>query len=205
MISYIKNILLIVLVAIIFLPGCEIKSITTDTENLTDTALSWIPFNGSETVIFESDSGEIAFYGTGYESFYENVRYMSDQSGFFKLQEDYYAEMERRTLVFISESSDYIITYYLERNKSEVGAWDELRVTIADGFYYDNEIKVVPYKSFDWEFGVSGRKPQLNLNGTLFTNVYFNEQERRPQFLYLNQQFGVVGYMDFKASKKIAS
>ncbi|MBN3034203.1 MAG: hypothetical protein JW861_01340 [Bacteroidales bacterium] len=177
------------------LSSCEPKSVNSGTQYLRTSSLAWIPFSGYESVTFDMDTSELEFTGTGIQRYYENVLYKTDQEGFFKVQEDYYADMERLKLVFTSLNSDYEITYLLKRGKGAIGDWDELHVTLSDGFYYSNTVKKVVFKTAEWEYGEYAKYlPSIKLNKTTYGGVYYWMQERRPQELYINQIYGVVGF-----------
>lgn len=175
--------------------SCGPKSITTDPEELSTTSKSWIPFNGNENITFYQDSNTVVFQGQGKESYFENVRYMSDQSGFFVYQEDYYADLEREDLIFESSSTDYFFIYHLEKDKGETGDWDILKVKVADGNYYANEIKLVIYETDSYDKGeIYKFKATVTLSGNVYTDVYYWTQESRPYELYYTQARGIVGY-----------
>lgn len=174
--------------------GCEPKDVVTETEYLSDTSLAWYPFSGYSNVVFEIDTAELEFYSTGVEIYFERVRYMTESGGFTAGQENYYASMERRKIEFVSDSTTYTITYLLERNKGEIGDWDVLRVILADGAFQQNEVKIITFRTSGWDYGESPSRAAQVLNGKTFSNVYFNEQERRPQALYVNRLQGVVGF-----------
>jgi hypothetical protein len=179
----------------IWLIGCGPKSITTDTENLDTISEAWIPYAGSEDVVFEFDTSQMVFSGAGRASYYENVRYMTDQGGFIGVQEDYYAELERQNLLFYSVSTPYFIKYYLERNKGELGDWDILRVSVGDGDYYQNEMKIVTYETENSSKGENYTfKPEQVLNGISFDSVYYKKQERRPFEIYYTRRLGIIGF-----------
>ena len=117
---YICSLLLVF--ALLF--GCGPKSITTDDQYLKETSKEWISFVGNETVIFNYDTNKMVFTGQGLNSYFDNVLYMTDQSGFFAVEKDYYANLERELLIFESPSTSYYIKYYLETSKGDVGEWD---------------------------------------------------------------------------------
>lgn len=180
---------------LILLFGCGPKSETTEYQDLKSTSKSWIPFGGNESVSFEFDSTTMVFTGTGLEKSYDYVRYTTDQSGFFTVQKDYYAYLERQILVFDSPTTDYFITYHLERGKGDTGDWDIFRVSVGDGNYYKSEMKIVTYESDKTDKGERfSFKPTVTLNGKVFTNVYFLKQERRPFEIYYTQQQGIVAF-----------
>jgi len=180
---------------LILLFGCGPKSVTTDYQDLKSTSKSWIPFNGNESVVFEYDSSTMVFTGAGIEKYYDYVRHTTDQSGFFNVQKDYYAYLERQKLVFESPSTDYFITYFLERDKGDTGDWDIFRVSVGDGIYYGSEMKIVTYESDNYDKGERySFKETVTLNGKVFNNVYFLKQERRPFEIYYTQQQGIVAF-----------
>jgi len=184
-----------ILLSLLILSSCGPKSITTDPELLRETSKSWIPYAGEEQVTFYHDTMNLVFTGQGKETYFENKRYMSDQSGFFTYQEDYYADLERQGLSFSSQSTDYFLEYTLEKGKGETGDWDIIRLKIADGNYYTNDMKIVIYQSDSYDKGEIYRfKPSITLNGNEYTDVYFNTQERRPFELYYTQSQGVVAF-----------
>lgn len=175
--------------------GCGPKSISTERENLAKSSQEWIPFNGDESVVFEHDTNKMIFTGLNKTSYYENVRYMSDQSGFFQVQEDYYAELERVEMTFESDATSYIIKYYLERNKGDVGDWDVLRVCLSDGDFYKNEIKIIVYENNDFDKGEYFQyKTKVILNKVQFNDVYFRKQEQRPLEIYYTKESGIVAF-----------
>jgi len=176
--------------------GCGPSTVNTAQENLNAESRPWIPYAGNESVVYEYDTSNWAFTGTGKDIYYENVRYMSDQSGFFKVQEDYYAELERQELNLDSPHTPYFIKYYLERNKGETGDWDVIRISVGDGDYYKNEMKIVTYESDDFDKGENYKSyfPTKVLNGITFDSVYYSEQERRPFGVYYNKRYGVVAF-----------
>ena len=184
-----------ILFLLLILSSCGPKSITTEPELLRETSKSWIPYAGEEQVTYYHDTIKIVFTGHGKESYFENIRYMSDQSGFFTYQEDYYADLERQELYFGSQSTDYFLKYYLEKGKGETGDWDIIRLKIADGNYYANDMKIVIYQSDTYDKGETYKfKPIISLNGNEYTDVYFHTQERRPFELYYTQSRGIVAF-----------
>ncbi len=191
---------ILVLVLLFAFSGCGPKSITTDPEELSYLSKTWIPFSGNEEVTFfritqDNDSLFFTFTGLGKQTYFENVLYMTDQSGFITQQEDYYADLERQELIFESPSTPYFFRYYLEKNKGETGTWDILRVKIADGNYYSNEMKVVIYETDNYNKGETFEyRATKNLNGLVFYDVYLWTQERRPFELYFTQTQGIVGF-----------
>jgi hypothetical protein len=185
---------------LILLFGCGPKSVTTDYQELKSSSKSWIPFGGYETVSFEFDTNIMVFTGFGKESYYDYLRYMTDQSGFFNVQKDYYAYFERQSLIFESPNTDYFITYFLKRSKGDTGDWDTFRISVGDGDYYKNEMKIITYESNSFDKGERySFKERVLLNGKEFDNVYYLKQERRPFEVYYTQQQGVVA---FKLSAK---
>jgi hypothetical protein len=185
---------------LILLFGCGPKSITTDYQDLKSSSKSWIPYSGYESVTFEYDTNVMVFTGTGKETYYEYIRYMTDQSGFFNVQKDYYADFERQSLIFESPTTYYFITYYLERDKGDTGDWDIFRVSVGDGDYYKNEMKIVTYESDKYDKGERfSFKETVTLNEKVFNNVYYLKQERRPFEIYYTQLQGIVA---FKLSAK---
>lgn len=176
--------------------GCGPKSVNTAREDLNPLSRSWIPYAGNEIVVYEYDTNEWIFNGIGKEVYYENVRYMSDQSGFFQVQEDYYADLERQELTFDSPSTPYFIKYYLERNKGEVGDWDIIKVSVGDGDYYKNEMKIVTYETDTYDKGeiFTSYSASKTLNGIVFDSVYYLQQERRPFGVYYNERYGVIAF-----------
>jgi hypothetical protein len=137
----------------------------------------------------------MVFTGSGKETYYENVRYMTDQGGFIELQKDYYADLERQKLLFNSVSTPYFIQYYLERNKGELGDWDIFKISVGDGDYYQNEMKIVTYQTESSNKGENFTfKKEMTLNGVEYQNVYFKKQERRPFEIYYTLKQGLVGF-----------
>ena len=193
--NWTKSLLLIATIWFFILSGCGPKDVTTDPEELSAASKSWIPFEGNESVTFVFDTSKMVFTGTGKESFFETVRYKTDQGGLFNFQEDYYADLERETLGFLSPSTPFYFSYYLEKNKGVTGDWDILRVTISEGIYYSNEMKIVISESDDFDKGDNFKfKSSLALNGTTYTDVYYWKQERRPFELYYTKSHGIIGF-----------
>jgi len=183
------------LVFMIAIIGCGPKSVITDPENIDSTSVAWIPSEDNGDVVFEFDTSRMVFSGEGKVSYYENVRYMTDQGGFFGGQKDYYADLERQQLIFNSISTPYYIKYYLERNKGELGDWDIFRVSVGDGDYYQNEMKIVTYETENSDKGENYTyKPEIVLNGIQFDSVYYKKQERRPFEIYYTRKLGVVAF-----------
>jgi hypothetical protein len=174
--------------------GCASKSVNTATEYINQASLQWLPLNGTESLVYENDTGTLVFTGTGVETYFEKVRYKTDQDGMFKVNEDYYANMERREMRYVSDTTGYEIIILQERCKGDIGSWDVLHVTLADGFYYQNIIKIITYKTANWNYGESSMHKAIKLNGVQYTNVYYNVQERRPRELYVNQARGIIGF-----------
>ncbi len=180
---------------ILLFSGCSPKSVNSEKENLKGTSLSWIPFQNTESVVFEFDTMTMVFSGTGREQYYENMRYMTDQSGFVSAQTDYYADLERQFLAFESPTTTYIINYYLERNKGETGDWDILEVSMIDGDFYSNRIKKVLYETAGVDYGeIYLYRKSMNIAGKVFTDVYYRIQDRRPFEIYYTQQQGIVAF-----------
>lgn len=186
----------ILLSALLFiLIGCSPKSTTTDAELLRDASRTWIPFTGHESIVFYNDNDTIIFTGSGKESYFENFRYMSDQSGFFTFQEDFYADLERQELYFNSPSLDYFFHYALEKGKGESGNWDILKVSIANEQNYSNDMKIVVYESDDYDKGeYYSFKAEITLNGNDYRNVYYNAQEQRPFEVYYTKERGIIAF-----------
>ncbi len=183
------------IIALIQLSSCEPKSVTTDPEYLSNSSRKWIPFTGNENAVFVYDTSEITFVADPKKIYYETARYMTDESGFFKPQQDYYADFERQYLDFTSEVTPYFINYYLERNKTELGDFDVLKVSIGDGDYYKNEMKIVLYESDHSDKGENySFKKQLTLNNIIFDSVFYWKQERRPFEIYYTKKQGVVAF-----------
>ena len=178
-----------------FLFSCGPKSETTDTEELSVESKSWIPFEGTESVTFEMDTATMNFTGQEKETWFDNVRYMTDQSGFITVQKDYYADLQRQELKFISPSTNFFIKYSLERSKGETGDWDIFRLQLSEGNYYKNEMKIVIFETDKYDKGEHfSYKKNLTLNGQNFTDVYYLRQERRHFELYYTRQQGVIGF-----------
>lgn len=177
------------------LPACGPKEIDSDPAVLTDASRAWIPFEGNETLKFVCVEDTMAFEGTGKVNFFEKQRYMSDQSGFFTVQEDYYAELERVELIFESTSSTYFMRYYLEKSKSETGEWDMIHITLGDGDYYKNEIRKVVFETDDFPKAETfDHKSSITLNGVNYSDIYYLKQERRPFELYYSKTLGIIGF-----------
>ncbi|MBM3435149.1 MAG: hypothetical protein FJY07_02900 [Bacteroidetes bacterium] len=179
----------------IFLSGCGPKSITTIQENLNPESLDWIPFTGDEDISFIYDTNEMAYSSQAKQIYYDYLRYKTDQGGFFEGQKDYYADFERQSISFESESTPYFISYYLERNKGDLGDWDVFKVAVGDGDYYKNELKIITYESDSYDKGEDyDYKSELTLNGVTFDSVYFKKQDRRPFELYYTKKLGVIAF-----------
>lgn len=182
--------LLVVLIA-----ACSPTKEDTGTLALSASSASWIPFNGTENVIFVSDTLEMEFSGQGKLSVFESTRYSSDQSGFFSIQKDLYVDLEKQTLQFNSEETPYLINYYLQKYKGEAGTWDILRVSVADDQFYKNEIKIVVFETDKFDKGeVYDYSAKMNLGGTVYDSVYSHKQESRPFELYYTKKYGIVGF-----------
>ncbi len=183
------------LVGIATIVACGPKEIESDPGLLSAQSKEWIPFEGDETVTFTSDEDTLRFEGTGKTTFFDKVRIMSDQSGFFKIQEDYYAKLERQELIFESPTSRYFMRYYLEKSKGETGEWDMIHISLADGDYYKNEIRILVFETDDFAKAETYEfKPSVNLNGITFHDIYYLKQERRPFELYFSKTQGIVGF-----------
>jgi hypothetical protein len=175
--------------------SCGPKSVTTDPVLLRSSSKAWIPFGGYEEITFYHDTTQITFYGQGKETYFEEVRYMSDQGEFFTYQKDYFAGMEREKLMFTSPSSDYYLKYFLEKGKGETGEWDILYLQFSDGLYYSNDMKIVIYQSDDYNKGeVFSFKKKVTLNGNSYTDVYYHTQEQRPFELYYTEAKGIIAF-----------
>jgi len=183
------------LIIIVSLNSCGPKSISTGKENIETSSEQWIPFNGEESVVFVHDTNKITFTSSAKVFFYDNERYMTDHGSFIALQEDYYADLERQTLNFTSNSTSYNIDYYLERNKGDVGDWDMLRVTMTDGNYYHNEIKIAVFNPSGSDLGeLYEYKKTETLNGIQFDSVYSRKQPQRPFEIYYTKRKGVIAF-----------
>jgi hypothetical protein len=188
----------VALVAVSLLSGCSPKSVTTEKEDLRSDSKNWIPFTGSESITFMFDTSKMVFTGTGMESYYEAVRYKTDQSGFFSFQKDYYADLERMRATFESPSTTYFLSYYLEKNKAETGDWELLKVTISDNQYYSNQLRIITYETDDFDKGMNYRlQASMTLNGKVFKDVYYWKQERRPFEIYYTKAKGVIAFKIF--------
>lgn len=183
-----------------FLFSCSPKSETTETEPLSESSKLWIPFSGDERITFISvgqnqDTSVMTFTGQEKISWFENIRYMTDQSGFINFQTDYYADLERLELYFTCPATDYFLKYSIQQNKGETGDWDIFKVELADGDYYKNEMKIVIYQTDKYDKGDNfAFKSSVKLNGQVYTNVYYLTQDRRPFELYYTEQLGVIGF-----------
>ena len=175
--------------------GCGPKEVETEAAELSFNSQAWIPFDGNETVTFVSDEDTMVFEGSGRITYFDNVRYMSDQSGFLNVQEDYYAPLQRQELIMESTSSKYFIRYFLEKNMGETGEWDMIHITLADGDYYTNEIRKVVFETDKFPKAESFEyKSTVKLNGITYRQVYYLKQERRPFELYYSKEQGVVAF-----------
>lgn len=185
----------IIIAIVLVFSSCGPKSVTTDPILLRESSKAWIPYSGEEQISFYNDTTEILFTGHGRVNYFESFRYMSDQSGFFTYQKDYYADLEREELMFTSQSTDYFFEYFLEKGKGESGEWDILRIKIADGSYYSNDMKIVVYQTDSYDKGeVYQYKDKITLNGNVYKNVYYKTQERRPFEIYYTEELGIVGF-----------
>jgi hypothetical protein len=180
---------------LLLLGSCGPKSVTTDPVLLKESSKSWIPYAGEEQVTFYFDTDTVVFTGHGRVNYFDNVRYMTDQSGFFSSQEDYYADLEREELLLTSDSMVYFMQYCLEKGKGESGEWDIIRVKIADGNYYSNDMKIVIFQTDSFDKGeVYQFKDKVTLNGNDYLDVYYTTQERRPFELYYTRDRGIVAF-----------
>ncbi len=180
---------------VIIFSACSPSKENTGEAPLSDKSKQWIPFTGTESVTFISDTSEMVFTGQEKESIFENTRYNSDQSGFFNVQKDFYADMERQTLYLGSDNTSYYLRYYLQKYMGESGEWDILRVSLADGDFYKNEIKIVVYETDSHDKGeIFNFSSSINLGGKVYSNVYFWKQENRPLELYYNKEYGVIAF-----------
>lgn len=187
--------LLLIPLAIWQLTACGPKKVSTADEKLQNSSKDWIPYTGTEELVYIYDTNKLVFTSSGKETFFDNIRYMSDQSGFVTVQEDYYADMERQLLIFDSPSTPYFLKYYLERNKGDTGDWDILKVSVGDGDYYKNEMKIVTYETDSYDKGeyYVFKKSKL-LNGITFDSVYLWKQKRRPFEIYYTAKQGIVAF-----------
>ena len=77
----------------------------------------------------------------------------------------------------------------------ESGEWDILRVSLADGDFYKNEIKIVVYETDSYDKGeIFNFSSSINLGGKVYSNVYSWKQENRPLELYYNKEYGVIAF-----------
>jgi hypothetical protein len=186
---------LLLILIVVLLNSCGPKSISTDRQKIQDASKEWIPFNGEESVVFVHDTNKIVFNGSGKETYYENIRYMTDQGSFIAVQEDYYADFERQYLDFYSNSTNYDISYYLERDKGDAGDWDLLKIIMADGNFYKNELKIAVYNPSEVDLGeIYQYKKTLTLNGNQYDSVYFWKQDQRPFEVYYTKRKGVIAF-----------
>lgn len=187
--------IVVALFAVSLFSGCGPTSVSTGKEDLRPASKNWIPFTGSESITFMFDTNKMVFTGTGMESFYESVRYKTDQSGFFSFQKDYYADLERLRVTFESPSTTYFLCYYLEKNKAESGDWELLKVTISDNQYYSNQLRIITYETDDFNKGKNYRlQASMTLSGKVFSDVYYWKQERRPFEIYYTKAQGVIAF-----------
>jgi hypothetical protein len=191
-----RYLLISLIISILFsLPSCGPKTVESEPVDLKPSSKAWVPFYGLEYIVFKSDTGTIIFKGQGRNEYYENKRYMTDASGFFSAQKDYYADFEREELTFESDETPYIITYKLESDKGDVGEWNYLTVKMIDGTYYKNELKMITYTNSDYDFGqIYSYKKSVTLNGTVFDSVYYLKQSSRPMELYYTKKDGVIAF-----------
>ena len=186
---------LFIIVILLVQAGCGPKSVTSDPALLHPSTQDWNPYSGSEQITFFMDDDTMIFNGYGKQTYFERVRYMTDQSGFFTTQKDFYADLERQKIMFHSESSNYYLQVLLEKGKSEAGEWDILNITMADGAYYKNDIRIVTYETDSYEKGeVFKVKEKVTLNGNLYRKVYYTTQDRRPFELYFTKDRGIIGF-----------
>ncbi|OQX78428.1 MAG: hypothetical protein B6D61_05525 [Bacteroidetes bacterium 4484_249] len=194
--KFLKNISFFVLVfSMSLMFGCGPKSVSTEKENLQSSSKEWIPYSGNEQLVFVYDDQEIVFSSVGKQTYYDNVRYMSDQSGFFQVQEDYYADLERQLLIYTSPSTPYFLKYYLERNKGDTGDWDIMRIAVGDGNDYKNEMKIVIFETDNFDKGEYFKfTKQKIINGIKFDSVYFKQQVQRPFEISYTKKQGIVSF-----------
>lgn len=180
----------------LLLTSCEPKDINSGKYSFSSASKSFIPFKGGERIVFMvNDTTNLEFYEAGIEDYYENVRYKSDQSGFFSAQNDYYADVERLIVTFVSDSSEFVIKYVLEKNMTEIGEYDMLKIIMTDEKYYQIMLKRVVYKEKSWEYGETYvEKPSVSINGSTFLNILLWTQDKRPLSIYYNKTQGVVGF-----------
>lgn len=181
---------------IILIVSCEPKSINSGQYILSDASRSFIPFSGDETVVFMvDDTTTLEFYEAGVENYFETVRYKSENNGILSTQEDYYADVERLKVTFVSDSSEWIIKYLLEKHMTEIGEYDMLKVILTDEKYYEIMLKKVVYKEAEWAYGETFyEKPSVSINGSTFLNVLNWLQDKRPLSIYYTKTQGVVGF-----------
>jgi len=188
-----------IILILLSLPSCGPKAVESDPINLQPSSKAWIPFYGLEYIVYKTvhnnDTSTIIFKGQGRNSYYDNKIYMTDASGFFSSQKDYYADFEREELTFESDQTSYIITYKLESDKGDVGDWNYLTVKMIDGTYYSNELKMITFTNSDYDFGqIYSFKKSVTLNGIVFDSVYYWKQSSRPMELYYTKKEGVIAF-----------
>ena len=189
------SLLSLIISVLLSLPSCGPKSVESDPIDLQPSSKAWMPFYGLEYIVYKNDTGTMIFKGQGRNSYYENKRYMTDASGFFSSQKDYYADFEREELTFESDQTSYIISYKLESDKGDVGDWDYLYVKMIEGTYYSNELKMITFTNSDYDFGqIYSYKKSVTLNGIVFDSVYFLKQSSRPMELYYTKRDGVIAF-----------
>jgi len=175
--------------------SCEPKDVYSDPAYLYDVSKEWMPYWGYDELKFiNTDSNIYTFHGTGAVNYFERVLYQTDQSGFFTTAKNYYADLERIKLTFISDSTDFDLICHLEKNLGEAGEYDMLTVRITNGFT-DLEIKKAVYYSSKDRFGEKYLYTDtLTINNHKYADIQYNTQERRPYKIYYNKTEGIVGF-----------
>ncbi|GAB4329559.1 MAG: hypothetical protein Kow00127_21910 [Bacteroidales bacterium] len=186
---------LITVIVLMLLSSCGPKSVTSDRETLSQEARSWIPFSGQETLKYASADDTLIFTGQGKNSWFEDVLYMTDQSSLISLQTDYFAELEREELTFESTQTQFSIHYKLSRHKGDTGDWEIIEVSMSDGIYYENRIKVVINETDNTNKGeLYKHRSSFSAGGVTYNDVYYLKQERRPYELFYTPTDGVIAF-----------
>jgi hypothetical protein len=195
MMRFVLPIIVAPVLVLTLLSGCGPTSVSSGKEDLQPDSKTWIPFAGNESITFKFEEEKMVFTATGMETFYEPVLYKTDQSGFFSIQKDYYADLERVHITFESPSTTYFLSYCLEKNKAETGDWDLLKVTISDNQYYANQLRIITYETDNFNKGKNFRlQATMTLGGKVFNDVYYWKQERRPFEIYYTRSQGVIAF-----------
>ncbi|RMG23369.1 MAG: hypothetical protein D6730_14625 [Bacteroidetes bacterium] len=161
---------------------------------LSEEAKSWIPFNGGETRLFVSTSGDTLDFQAGEKTSFFNTVQIDCKNGLF-VAKCRHADVERQVLTFSKEGSPYTLDYLLHKEKDKEGEYDVLEVMLRDENYGRINIIKDVYWTGRGLFGPGTPQDSLVLNGNTFYEVYVSSQEQPPLRLFLTQQQGVVGFV----------